>query len=412
MKNYNPLMEMNIPQLSRLNAQGGAFLWDYCGILKYQLHWGEIGIRLVFKHTENEKALLSEDEGRLFPFPNQLESEIMRVFREREPRIDGLPDYYGAIGSAAREKAGELKRGLMPEIVDNAKSSVYFPLPDFFTPSFGEYAWTQRMVSQNNYDVKNIDMTNYLECHLPFSINGALCLVQHILKSVKDNSLTDLLILFYKSNALYSIPDGDEEIIIDLVITLNNYLYTDVEIANVLLEWLKMVMFKMDNNYKTKSEDEHDFQLIFGYVNDWVKRYYGCPVTKLNLGEGEAVARFWLPENYSFLDDEYQLEFSAFDKSCYEPHKMIRNYCDELPDNAKIFLYQHNPQKIMSYETMKKLFVELVLPQHFAFRRFAGRVYIPDYIDKICFPVFGREIFGIDSDISMDEEKYGGFVMV
>jgi len=47
----------------------------------------------------------------------------------------------------------------------------------------------------------------------------------------------------------------------------------------------------------------------------------------------------------------------------------------------------------MSYEAMKKMFVDLVLPQQFAFRKISERVYIPDYIDIITFPVFGRKLF-------------------
>ena len=45
---------------------------------------------------------------------------------------------------------------------------------------------------------------------------------------------------------------------------------------------------------------------------------------------------------------------------------------------------------------MKKLFIELILPQHFAFYRISDRVYIPDYIDKISLPIFGRELLFYD----------------
>ena len=404
------LLQLDVPQLSRLNAQCGAFLWDMAGILKLQLYHACIGTRLVFKHTFGEKNIFAEDTGRLFPFPNQLESEIMRIFTERK-RVDGLPEYFGITDFASQEEEGKLKNGLLPAIVDNAKGSVFFPLPDFFVPSFGEYAWTQRMVSQNGYNMKNIDMKNYIECHLPFSVSGALSLVQHILKSVNDNSLTDLLIIFYKDDAPYSVRDGDEKILINIVITLGNYLYRDIEIAKVVLEWFKMMIFKSNNGYITESELDFEYALVLGYVNDWIAEYYGCRVTKLTLGEGDSTTRFWLPENYSFLDKKYQNEFAVFDKKCYEIPKFLHKYCEELADNVEIFLYQHKPQRIMPYETMKKMFVELILPQQFAFRRMSEKMYIPDYIDKICLPVFGREMFGITNAIS-NEDDFGAFVMV
>lgn len=82
--------------------------------------------------------------------------------------------------------------------------------------------------------------------------------------------------------------------------------------------------------------------------------------------------------------------------SCYEIPQIIKNYCESLPNNVKIFLYQHKPQKIMPYKVMKKLFIELILPQHFAFYRISDRVYIPDYIDKISLPIFGRELLFYD----------------
>jgi hypothetical protein len=400
--NRSPLIQLNIPQLSRLNAQSGAFLWDMAGILKLQLYFACIGTRFVFKHTQDEKSIFIKDEGRLFPFPNQLESEIMRIFKERS-RFDGLPEYYGIIGNVISEKEGLLKNGLPSRIVDNAKGTVFVPLPDNFTPSFGEYEWIQQTVSQDRYDIKNIDMTNYLECHLPFSVKGTLSLVQHILKSVSDNSLTDLLILFYREGSLLAVHDGDEEILIDIVITLSNYSYSDCEIAEVLLEWLKMLTFKSENGFIPKTEAEFELALNYGYVNDLVSKYYGCRVTKLNLGEGDGMTRFWLPENYNFLEKEYQAEFLAFDKSYLEMPAIFRDYCEKITDNSQIFLHQHKPKKIMPYDTMKKMFVELILPQHFAFRRIGEKIYIPDYIDKISLPIFGRTMYGITDAISSED---------
>ena len=407
------LLQLDVPQLSRFNAQCGAFLWDMGGLLKKQLNHACIGIRFEFRHTIDERSIFTGDSGRLFPFPNQLESEIMRILTESK-RVDGLPEYHGVIYSAVSDKEGVTKKGLPPQMVDNTKNPLYFPLPDFFTPSFGEYQWMHRVVSQKSFLTKSVNKDIYIECHLPFSEAGALSLVQHILKSIGDNSLTDLLILFYKDEKLYAVPDGDEDVLIDIVITLSNFLYTDVEIAKVVLEWLKMLIFKMDNGYIAKSDLDFEHALFYGYVNDWVAKYYGCRVTKLHLGEANLSSkwRFWLPDNYFFLDSVYQEEFAIFDKSCYEVPKILRKYLESLSDNAEIFLYQHTPQRIMPYETMKKMFIDLFLPQQFAFRRKTDRVYIPDYIDKICLPFFGRELFGFSEIDTESEDDNDSLILV
>ena len=408
---YSQLLQMDIPQLSRLNAQEGAFLWDVCGLLTQQLRWRIIGTQFVFKHIADEKSVFSNDEGKLFPFPNQLESEIMRIFKEKSRTADGLPEYCGHVNNAVKEKEGKLIKGLIPELAEKAKESVYFELPDFFIPSFGEYPWSQRTITQSSYNIKSIDKSNYIECHLPFNESGIVALVQHILKNIKENSLTDLLIIFYKEEKVFAVPDGDEEVLIDLVITLDNYLYSDIEIANIVLEWMKMLIFKSENGYTTKTENEFEYALTWGYINDCVAKYYGCKITKLAIGEGEAISKFWLPESYIFLEQNYINEFSTFDKDYIEKPEILKDYYENLADNAKVFLYQHKPQRIMTYKTMKRMFVELILPQLFAFRRITDRVYIPDYIDKISLPVFGRRMFGLGEPIRSDN-NYGGFFMV
>jgi len=64
----------------------------------------------------------------------------------------------------------------------------------------------------------------------------------------------------------------------------------------------------------------------------------------------------------------------------------------------------------MSYEAIKRVFIELVLPQQFAFRKISDRIYIPDYIDKISLPVFGRKMFFADA--VSNEDDYGSFIVV
>jgi len=411
---YNQLLLLNIPQLSRLNAQKGAFLWDMEGLLKYQLYFGRIGIRFVFKHTEGERNFFAIEAEKLFPSPNQLESEIMRIFTEIKPkRVNDLPEYYGAVNIAVLEKEGVMKNGLLAKIVDSAKGTTVFPWPDFFVPSFGEYQWIKRTITQKDYKLKKINKEECVDCILQLNIDGTLSLVKHIKKSIEDDCLTDLLIVFCAYGKTFAINDGEEQILVDLVVTLNNYLYNDDEIATVILEWIKLRIFiqpfaqKIYNNGMTM-----EAALIWGYVNDWVAKYYDCRVTKLDLYEGDNYTRFWLPEKYHFLDEKCQNEFSTFDKSCYQFPKVLSSYFEELADNAKIFMYQYQPQKILSYESMKKIFVDLILPQHFAFRHVSNIIYIPDYITKICLPIFGKQMFCTTDDISKDFGNVGSFTII
>jgi hypothetical protein len=402
---YSQLIQIDIPQLSRLNAQGGAFLWDVAGLLKQQLTWRIIGARFVFKHTGNERNAVAKEEIRLFPRPNQLESEIKRIFTE----TGGLPKFSGAIELAVSEKEGSLKNGLLSDIVDNAKGKMFFPNPDYFLPSFGEYPWTHRTVTQNDYSTCLMDKEKRVECYLPLNIDGTLKLVEHIFNAVQDNSLTDLLIAFIEGEQIYAINDGDEPILIDIVTTLSNFSYTLNEIAEVVLEWVKIVIFK---NKTPNDWDNMQFALIWGYVGELMCKYYGCRVTKLHINEGDNFTRLWLPENYSYLEERYQKEFQSFNKSSYSPPKTIKPYLDSLCDNAKIFIYQCRPQKIMTYDNMKKMFIDLILPQHFAFRRVSDMIYIPDYLTKVGLPIFGKTIYGMRGHISDDMEIVGKFTII
>jgi hypothetical protein len=179
------------------------------------------------------------------------------------------------------------------------------------------------------------------------------------------------------------------------------------EIAQVVLEWMKMLIFKQDNGYLMNRE----IALVLGYVNDWIAKYYDCRVTKLHLYEGTNFTRFWLPENYTFLDNNGQNEFSAFNKRCYEIPKTLQSYYENLPDNAKMFFYQHRPQKIMPYDNMKKMFIDLILPQHFAFRYMHDIIYIPDYVTQISLPVFGTTQY-ITENFSENMDNVGDFIII
>jgi hypothetical protein len=65
----------------------------------------------------------------------------------------------------------------------------------------------------------------------------------------------------------------------------------------------------------------------------------------------------------------------------------------------------------MSYETMRKIYIDLFLPQLYAFKRIADRVYTPDYINKIGLPIFSRPWYGISDAINnMDLDKVQFFI--
>jgi hypothetical protein len=249
-----------------------------------------------------------------------------------------------------------------------------------------------------------MDKSQFLECHLPLNIDGILSIVTHILKSLGDSSLTDLLIIFYKEGQKYVVRDGDEQSIVDIVLTLNNYLYEINEIAEVVLEWVRILIFaqKMKKQYDAENISM-EVALIQGHAMDWIKKYYDCRITKLRVYEGDSFTRFWLPEKYIFLEERYEKEFLLFDRSSYKPPKFLQSYFDGLCDNTKIFFYQCHPQKILPYENLKRMFIELILPQHFAFRSVSERIYIPDYISKITLPVFDSNLFS-DKEIFKNTE--------
>jgi len=91
---YSQLIKIDIQQLSRLNAQNGAFLWDIAGLLPQQLLWDSIGASFVFKHIDDEHKEFAQEKTRLFSRPNPLESEILRIFTKTATE-DGMPQYSG-----------------------------------------------------------------------------------------------------------------------------------------------------------------------------------------------------------------------------------------------------------------------------------------------------------------------------
>ena len=72
----------------------------------------------------------------LFPLPNQLESEILRIFTSTKRDKNGLPEYSGIIKRFINEMSGVSKHGLPRDITDNFLNVMAIPFPDFFSPSF------------------------------------------------------------------------------------------------------------------------------------------------------------------------------------------------------------------------------------------------------------------------------------
>ncbi len=391
--NGNLLVCPEIPQLSRLNAQKGAFLWDMGGSLQEQINFSGVGVRLVFKHTLNEKEDFAQEETKLFPLPNQLESEIMRIFTATKRDKNGLPDYNGIIRKLLNEMSGVSKHGLPKEITDNTLNVMATPLPDFFSPSFGEYSWEKRMISINNAKPNNINSNEFFTMFVNFDSLGMVEMVEYILNCYQNETLTDYLFIFRDSKNKILCAIEDTKYCVDMIITLSNYLYTIAEIAEVLLEYFKMLIFKNQEKFLPENDSELVDSLITRQVDDILLKYYGCPVTKLNIYEtGESIS-FWLPATYSILDKKCEKEFNNFDKSCFNPPDFFKDVFSDIPINAQIFIYQHDPRKIISYQNIKKMFIKLVLPQLYVFRPSYEKLYIPDHIKAISLPYFGRPIY-------------------
>lgn len=391
---WSLLYEIHIPELSRLNAQCGAFLWDLGGSLDHLLNWCiPVGRRFEFNHTENERDAFVELEKRLFPYPNQLESEIMRIFKENS-REKGLPSYSGLITKVINEKEGVTKNGLSLDIVDAFGSEpVVLPLPDFFRPDFPPYQWEKRQLNDPSFKEKRINMEKCLHCYLQDDPDGIQQVVDHILEDYRKECLTDYLIaVFYLSQkAILSVPDAIP--IIDMVVNLSNYGYTNFEIARVLQEYFRLEFFKRKEDFTPASDEERLLAIIAGKVEALTAQYYGCKVTKLYISDGQEHMPFWLPESYEFLDAPYLDAFSQFDKTKRPVSALFEDTFAELPDNVQIFLYQHQLPYIMPYQNMKEIFIRFYLPQLYAFRTGAERILIPDYLTSITLPYFGRVLY-------------------
>lgn len=392
-KNHGSLLiRLDIPELSRINAQKGAFLWDLGGSLHERIMRSGYGCCFVFRHTPDEKDAFREDEKALFPLPNPLESEIMRIFTE-ESRENGLPTYVGTLQTVLGDQTGITVNGLRTDLVEQATDYTLVSKPDVFTPSFGEYPWVKRDLAVRDVHPKDIDLQQCKQAYLYFNEEGIEALVDDVLTSLAEEKLTDYLVLLRdpEKKAIYAIEET--QVLVELVITLYNYDYTRQEIVWVLMEYLRIHVFLQQTRFRPRSEQEYRLALVFGQVDELMAQYYGCPVTKLNIRDSNGSAAFWLPANYEFLTDACRAEFERFEKPPIHLPEMFRGLEDRVGKNAQIFLYQHRPQKILPYENLKKMFLELILPQLFVFRHAHERICIPDHIRAITPPFLGRHLY-------------------
>ena len=380
--NGSLLFKPDMPELSRLNAQKGLFIWDIGGTLNTLIEVSGAGIRFDFKHTSDERSLFAVDEGFIFPKPNELESEIMRIFTEKG-RENGLSEYIGPIERALDELSGRTIGGLPSCWSEHADARVVLPLPDYFTPSFGTYRWPQRTVTQNAAPANHVKRNASFQYRLTLDQNGMKAFVQDVIRrNNNEDSVNCHILLDMQNQQTCSIEDT--EYMVNMLICLNNYSYSEDEIAQVLLEYLKIIFF---TNQSTIGQEAYTKTAPIEQLDVLVAKYYGCPVTKIDLREAGGSVSFWLPGNYEFLDSVYSAEFGKFDKHCNSSP-----YCYPVQKNAEIFLYQHDPQKIMPFENMRQMFIKLILPQLFAVRPEFERLYIPDHISAITLPINGRTL--------------------
>jgi len=389
--NYSQLIRVNIPELSRLNAQKGLFLWDFCGVLQSQIIKNHIGIRLVFKHSKGERDLFTDKEKQLFPFPNQLETEIMRVLSETN-RENGIPTYSGIVKFSGIEHEGKTHDGIPSLIADKAASTFNFPYPDYFVPSFCGYKWLHRGISEKTYNTCKINKEECTDCFLPLNISNIINLVQTILDGIKNDTLCDYLVIFFDNGKSFAFEN--EKFFIDTIVALNNYMYDINEISRVVFEMVKIVIFAQ----KIKWQNDAIGELLDGSYNsvgNLLSDYYNTNVTKISINDSAIPSRFFLPDNYEFLDNNCKVEFDEFLKTkrhLTQP-TVFYDYFDSVFDNAMIFRYQSHPQKIISYENLKKMFIDLILPQQFLFRELGLRSYIPDYVKIMTLPIYGRNLY-------------------
>lgn len=392
-KNHGSLLiRLDIPELSRLNAQKGAFLWDIGGSLHDRIMRSGFGCCFVFRHTPDEKAAFAEDEKALFPLPNPLESEIMRIFTEKS-REGGFPTYAGLIQSVLEDHTGVTTNGLKTELVEQAVDQTLVSKPDVFTPSFGEYPWQKRDLALRQVHPKDIDLQQCKQANLHFDEEGILALVDDVLTSLAEEKLTDYLVLLLDAQKKNIYVIEKTETVVEMIITLYNYDYTRQEIARALMGYLRIHVFLQQAKFRPQSEQEYRLALAFGQVDALMAQHYGCPVTKLDIHDSNGFTSFWLPADYEFLTDACRAEFERFEKPPIELPEMLRGLEDRVGENAQIFLYQHQPRKILPYENLKKMFLELILPQLFVFRQAHERICIPDHIHAITPPFLGRHLY-------------------
>jgi hypothetical protein len=279
------------------------------------------------------------------------------------------------------ERSGELVNGIPAVIYERGERVETIPFQDSFVPSFGGYEWEKRKVNDYGYKTIAVDKSQCTDVIIPLSPENILKLVEHIIEGIETESLYDYLVVLRFNEKSYGIEN--EQFFIEPISILRNYQYTPEEIAAVVFEVSKIGIFAMEEFGGDKSN----------LAKSAFEKYYGCKAQLIYLSDGDKYNKFkvFLPETYPLLEWQCEAEYNVFDKNGIIIPPLFETYATEIPENAKILLYQSHPQKIISFEKINQLFLDVILPQQFFFPR-GQRIYIPDYISTMALSFIGREI--------------------
>jgi len=364
--NYNPLIVVKIPELSRLNAQKGAFIWDIHGTLDCATNEMGVGYRFVFKHSDNELEMLNLDKDLLFPSPNPLETEIMRLLLEYATTENGLHLFTGASLEAFNQQTSVVLKYLK----ENNKVTI-FPVPNLFEPSFGGYQWPKREICDDNHTYPTVDdmAGTELICFSDIDYDVINRIVGNIICELENGNYCKYNILVKGDKKLLK----SDIVLSKIVQKLLHYLYNYKSISDVIRGYIDLAVFTCSNpSYKNIGLIEAKYSIDPEVI---LTKYYNDDVVYMGIDDGIASAGFYMPKSYKYFDSKCFGELCDFLQS---NHMGLVKHITS--NQALAFQLQANPRKVLSFDKTLSIFEKYILPQELLFSSPSSSIYIPDYL--------------------------------
>lgn len=343
---YNPFIEVSIPELSRINNQQGVFMWDIHDIItEFYLKNKKPNFR--FRQNGNVYSNSNLNQSLIYPKPNSLELEIMRYEYPKNVTEFKKSDLYKQLS----------KNSIVLKENKNVISN--------YIDKIIAYDWSSELGNIGTHFPMKIETNTNVEFIDNYDEHTILKVIE---KNINDISEGIITYIDFKEEPLNKVIN--EEVI--SVLKYSNYSSKEIfYIINAILE-----QYKKAKNLNLV----RDFNAFISryYDESFLKKLYEEELLYISMADINGVQSYaYIP--YNLIKIKMKLMKSKIQQMIINDEnvlKQIKNY-----DEWNLFLiFNQNPQKIFEFEEIKDIFLKYILPYQFICRRKNTAIYVPTYL--------------------------------